>query len=110
MEDPGFEKIVSKDFFRDKVLQPNHNAVVVFSAEWLGNAFFLINSFQLIREDLDGVNFYEVDVEITPDLASEFGIYELPSTLFLVNGEVVDFCKGLESENQLRERCVRNFK
>lgn len=81
--------------------------ITIFLSEWLG-ASQLLQSFM---EDLEkeyekqDVSFRAIQADhASAFLADHYGIMNLPATLVIVNGKIVDFFKGILSKNRIRQR------
>ena len=84
--------------------------IVKFGAEWCQPCKLLETRLRnLDAEKVNGVLFAEVDVcdDESEDLASEFGISNIPVMLFIVNGEVKTTTKGSISTNEIYETIER---
>jgi thioredoxin 1 len=71
--------------------------IVAFKAAWCGPCRVL----SPILEELAGNNkeliVAKVDVDSNPELSAKYGIRNIPTTLFLRNGEIVDKVIGVKS-------------
>jgi thioredoxin 1 len=93
-------KVVTKNNFREKVLQNNGLSMVNFYADWNGASQMMIPVYdQLANTYSSMINFYSVDIDNEPALKEEYGIMELPTVLFFRNGTVVDHVAGIISKN-----------
>lgn len=79
------KKINSSEF--EKV-RSSKAAIVDFSAEWCGPCKMLAPVIDELSEEIDGVEFYNVDVDQNPELAREFRIMNIPAVIALKEGEV----------------------
>lgn len=67
----------------------NNKAVIVdFSAEWCGPCKMLAPVMEELSDEVEGVEFYNVDVDECPELAREFRIMNIPAVLALKDGDV----------------------
>lgn len=65
--------------------------VIDFSATWCGPCKKIGPIIEELAGEYDGkVNIYKCDVDENDDLTSKFGIRNVPTVLFIKNGEVVD--------------------
>ena len=51
----------------------------------------------------------KVDVDDNPDIVSKFGIRNIPTIIFIKNGEVVDKTVGAVPKNELLEKINANL-
>ncbi|WP_077622255.1 thioredoxin family protein [Sediminibacillus massiliensis] len=56
-----------------------------------------------VSEQLDAVEFYYVNVDDAPDLASKFGVQSIPTMVLIKEGEEVDRSVGFKPEEQVKE-------
>ena len=79
--------------------------VVDFWATWCGPCRMVGPVISKLAEKYDGkIVVGKCDVEENEDLASEFGIRNIPTILFFKGGEVVDKVVGAQSEAKLDEK------
>lgn len=80
--------------------------VVVFTAKWLGSAQILDNFFtELSVEYYPRIRFYRVDVEESQQIAADYGINKLPTTLILLSqNNLADHFIGILPKNEIREK------
>ena len=79
--------------------------VVDFWATWCGPCRMVGPVISKLAEKYDGkIVVGKCDVEDNEDLASEFGIRNIPTILFFKGGEVVDKVVGAQSEAKLDEK------
>ena len=65
----------------------------------------LVSAFKELAKAYDGkVVIGKCDVEDNEDLASEFGIRNIPTILFFKNGEVVDKVIGAQPKAKIEEK------
>ena len=79
--------------------------VVDFWATWCGPCRMVGPVISKLAEKYDGkIVVGKCDVEENEDLASEFGIRNIPTILFFKDGDVVDKVVGAQSEAKLDEK------
>ncbi|MBQ8155535.1 MAG: thioredoxin [Prevotella sp.] len=79
--------------------------VVDFWATWCGPCRMVGPVISKLAEKYDGkIVVGKCDVEENEDLASEFGIRNIPTILFFKGGDVVDKVVGAQSEAKLDEK------
>ena len=97
--------IINENEFNKKVSGSNAPIIIFFGAEWSGNSEMLSNLLQNLDEEFnDQVDLCLTDIDNNPDLADQYGISEVPTTLIFNEGEVVDFFKGLVSKSRIRQK------
>lgn len=79
--------------------------VVDFWATWCGPCRMIAPVISELAEEYDGkLVVGKCDVEESDDLAAAFGIRNIPTILFMKNGEVVDKFVGATTKSALKEK------
>jgi thioredoxin 1 len=95
-------KEIKKDFFEQEVLRSKKVSVVQFQTEWSGPCQIIKPVYQELANTYSGsAAFFTIDAEEQQELKQVYGIIELPSILFFMNGTVIDHSIGLTSKNAL---------
>lgn len=88
--------------FEEKVLKANKPAIIDFWAEWCGPCKVLSPRVKQIGEEYgDDVVVAEMDVDSNPEVPAKYGIRNIPTLLFIKDGEVKDKQVGVTSKNNL---------
>lgn len=88
--------------FEEKVLKSNQLVLVDFWAEWCGPCRMLAPIVDEIAEEFKGkIVVGKVDVDNNPEVCAKYGIRNIPTILFIKNGEVVDKQVGAAPKNTL---------
>ena len=78
--------------------------VVDFWATWCGPCRMMAPIIEELAKDYDGkVVIGKCDVEENEEMATEFGIRNIPTVLFFKNGEAVDKVVGFQKMEKLQE-------
>lgn len=83
------------------ILAANKKVMVKLSAPWCGPCRALAPVVEKIAEERTDVRFVEVDVEGSPEVASEYGITSVPTILFFKNGEAFDMTVGMVTSDRI---------
>ena len=95
--------ITSENF--ESLKNGNEPLVVDFWATWCGPCRMVGPVISKLAEKYDGkIVVGKCGVEENEDLASEFGIRNIPTILFFKDGDVVDKVVGAQSEAKLDEK------
>ena len=98
---------VTKENFKEEVLEKDYLVVIDFWATWCGPCQMLSPIVEELSAEIDDVKFCKVNVDEQPDLAVQFGIKSIPTLVFMKNSEKVDLSIGLVSKEELVETIRR---
>ncbi|MDR2907821.1 MAG: thioredoxin [Bacteroidales bacterium] len=77
--------------YEELVLKSDKPAVVDFWAEWCGPCRMLTPIIEEMSTEYEGKAIIgKVDVDSAPGIASKYGVRNIPTVIFIKNGEVVD--------------------
>lgn len=98
------EKIITDSNF-ERVLAEGLPIVLDFSATWCGPCKKIAPYIAELAEEYAGrVNVGKCDVDDNEELTSKFGIRNVPTVLFIKNGEVVDKHVGAGPKSEFAEK------
>lgn len=94
--------ITSENF--DSLKNGNLPLVVDFWATWCGPCRMMAPIIEELAKEYEGkVVIGKCDVEENEEMATEFGIRNIPTVLFFKNGEAVDKVVGFQKKEKLQE-------
>ena len=95
----------------DELAMNSDKAVMVdFWAEWCGPCRMVGPHVDALSTEYDGKAVVgKVNVDHNPSIAAKFGVRNIPTIIFLKNGEVVDKVVGAHSKEALAEKLEANI-
>ncbi len=96
---------LTDDNFEELVLKSDKPALVDFWAVWCGPCRMVGPIVEEISNDYDGKAVVgKVDVDNNPGIAAKYGIRNIPTILFIKDGEIVDKQVGAVPKEKLAEK------
>lgn len=91
--------------FEKTVIKGKASSILVFGADWSGNSEIMHSMMERVSEEFNsGILFYKVDVDESEDITSFFGVVNVPTTVMIKDGEVVEFMKGYVPAKKMRNK------
>ena len=88
--------------FDEIVLKSDKPVIVDFWAEWCGPCRMVGPIISELSQEYDGkALFTKLDVDSNPGVSAKFGIRNIPTVLFLKNGEIADKQVGAVPKSNL---------
>ena len=75
--------------------------LIDFFASWCGPCRMVSPIIDEIADERDDVAVLKVNVDDEPELAGAYGVYSIPTLVFLKNGEVVSKSSGYKPKAQI---------
>ena len=89
--------------FETEVKQSETPVLVDFGAEWCGPCRALAPIVEELAQEFDGkLKVGTVDIDVSREVASTYGIMSVPTIIFFKGGEVVDKVVGLRPKAELK--------
>ncbi len=91
--------------FEEVVMNSDKPVVVDFWAAWCGPCRMIGPIIEEMAAEYDGKALVgKVDVDSNPGVSAQFGVRNIPTVLFIKNGEVVDKSVGAVPKAQLTQK------
>ncbi|MCL4379936.1 thioredoxin family protein [Candidatus Dependentiae bacterium] len=101
---------ITEENFKKEVLESTLPVVMKVYAVWCGPCQHMVPVFEAVAKANQGkAKFVELNVDQARELAIQFGITSVPTTIFIKNGTVVGKELGYIGQQELQERIDRFF-
>lgn len=101
---------ITDENFDTEVLKSSKPIVVDFWAEWCGPCRMIGPHVEELASEYDGKALVgKVNVDLHGGIAAQFGVRNIPTIVFLKNGELIDKVVGAVPKNQLAEKLEANI-
>lgn len=85
---------ITKDNFSQEVLQSKEPVLLDFWAPWCGPCRMLGPIIEQVSEERPDVKVGKVNVDEQPQLAAQFGIASIPTTIVFKDGNIINHSVG----------------
>lgn len=91
-------QLISKDNFRQEVLDNEGLVFVDFYAEWCGPCKLTAPILEEISKEMKKMKFVKINVDESQELASQYSIFSIPTFMIFKNGKVASQFTGAMSK------------
>ncbi len=98
--------IVNEENF-DDIINKKTLTVVDFSASWCMPCRMLKPILERVAEKLDNIDFYNLDIDESEDIAKRYRVFSVPTIICFKEGKKVDSMVGLNSYDDVMEFILR---
>ncbi len=98
-------EIATKEEFESKVLSSEIPVLVDFFAEWCGPCRVYAPTLEKIEKEYDGrFRIIKVNVDQLPQLANEYSVRSIPTSIIFKDGSPIDTFIGARPEDELKSK------
>ncbi|MFA8434600.1 MAG: thioredoxin family protein [Marinifilaceae bacterium] len=87
-----------------EILTQETAVIVEFGTIWSGASHIVAPILNNLMNDFPDIKMFRLDVEESPEIARDYGIFEFPTYLFFRNGILQDHVVGITSRQILNEK------
>ena len=91
----------SLDF--DEIISGEDLTIIDFSASWCMPCRMLTPILEQVADKMPQVNFYNIDIDDSEEIAKRYRIFSVPTLLAFKEGKVIDSLVGLNSFDEVME-------
>ena len=88
----------------DTILQTSRKIALKFTAPWCGPCRAYAPIVDTVAEAFPDVDFFEIDIDKEPELATRWGVRAIPLIIGISEGQTVFRLPGLNSESMLKKQ------
>lgn len=94
-------KKINTQNFEKEILNAPGTALVDFYADWCGPCKMVAPNIEKVSEECPDTIVGKINVNESPDLATKFGVKNIPTIMVFKNGNLVSKAVGYHSEEDL---------
>ena len=92
---------VTKENFKDLVLESQTPVVLALWATWCGPSRMLTPEIEELAGEHPEISFFKINVDEEPELANAFNTTSIPMLVFMKDGKVNNVSVGYKSKEQI---------
>jgi thioredoxin 1 len=94
---------LSDNDFESQVLQATEPVLVDFWAPWCQPCRMIAPVVEELAKENAGLKVAKINIDNSPNVATQFGVTSIPTLIVFKNGEVVDRFMGIQPKQRLQE-------
>lgn len=95
---------ISKNNFKDEVLDADRKVIIDFWAPWCNPCKMMHPVLEQLDKELeDDVKICKINIDNDPELATEFGVMSIPTFIVIENSKVINSSVGMQSKENLKK-------
>ena len=94
---------INEEEFDEKIKNSKNKVLVDCYADWCGPCQMLSPVIEDLANDTEYCDFYKVNIDNAPEIASKYEIMSIPTLLFFENHELKEKTVGFRSREELEE-------
>ncbi len=96
---------LTNETFNQTIKQGDKPVLVDFWAEWCSPCLKYTPILKTLDEELDGQAIVaKLEVDSAPEIADQYEILSIPTTIIFKGGEIIDQFVGIKSKDELKKR------
>ncbi|MGI6109929.1 MAG: thioredoxin family protein [Eubacteriaceae bacterium] len=101
--------VLTLDDFKQKVVESSGIVFVEFYASWCPHCQAFMPEWDQISQNLASqAQFFQVEIDNSPDLAEAYGVQNIPTIKVFVNGQVVQTLLGAQPQSVFEQLIKEN--
>jgi thioredoxin 1 len=94
---------LSDNDFESQVLQATEPVLVDFWAPWCQPCRMIAPVVEELAKENAGLKVAKINIDNSPNVATQYGVTSIPTLIVFKNGEVVDRFMGIQPKQRLQE-------